>query len=372
MQQPPDSRHGSDAPERKFRSRRRAEAAARPPLDPAQPSEPTEPQRTQLPPPQPGQSRPPAPPTLVRSSSATSRRIDILLPSRQEAGARSRLDDAPLSRLSGPPRAADAEFQAKPPEYPRPRNAEAPLSRLSGTPARQPESAPASPEDPPRLSRFVRVERDRLHLPKGLWSSLLIGVLGVAAVVALFTLGGKWMRDYREQEAERQRAETEARERASYPLHFQELIEENAETYGLDPALVAAVIKCESDYRSDAVSYLGAQGLMQIMPDTAQWIAETLDEPGFTEDRVFEPEVNIRFGSWFLSYLLRLFDGNLTNSICAYHAGQGNVAAWLQQPEYSDDGVTLKKAADNDTADYLAKVLKAITIYQKHYYPIDG
>ena len=82
-----------------------------------------------------------------------------------------------------------------------------------------------------------------------------------------------------------------------------------------------------------------------------------------------DPETNIRFGTWYLGYLSRRFGGDATKIVCAYHAGQGNVDAWLKNPEYSSDGVTLDVIPTQDTATYAARVLRARDVYRKYYFP---
>ena len=140
----------------------------------------------------------------------------------------------------------------------------------------------------------------------------------------------------------------------------------------LDPALVSAIILCESSFNPKAESYLGARGLMQLMEDTAGWIAHKLDEDdaSYTFDRLYDAETNIRFGTWYLGYLSRRFDGDATKIVCAYHAGQGNVDAWLKNPKYSRDGVTLDTIPTDDTSRYANRVLRARDVYRKYYFPL--
>ena len=193
-------------------------------------------------------------------------------------------------------------------------------------------------------------------------------ILGAVALVVLVL--GWWLTTwYLEQQAERRRLEAEAAERAQHPLYYSELIEENAAIYELDPALVAAVILCESSFDPSAESRVGARGLMQLMPDTADWVAGKVNEPDYSFDKLYTPDVGVRFGSWYLGYLSRRFEGDIKKMVCAYHAGQGNVDAWLRNPEYSADGVTLDVIPTNDTRRYATRVMNAHLVYQKYYYP---
>ena len=179
-------------------------------------------------------------------------------------------------------------------------------------------------------------------------------------------------RDYLARQEERRRLEAEAAERAQHPLEYAGLITQYALRQNLDPALVSAVILCESSFNPLAESRVGARGLMQLMEDTAGWVAHKLDEDdaSYSFDLLYDAETNIRFGTWYLSYLSRRFDGDATKIICAYHAGQGNVDAWLKNPQYSSDGVTLNVIPTQDTAAYASRVLRARDVYRKYYFPV--
>lgn len=191
----------------------------------------------------------------------------------------------------------------------------------------------------------------------------------LVALIALLLVGRSLYRDFQLREAERRHAEAERKELEEHPLprQYRDLIEEHAAFYELEPSLVAAVILRESSFNPDAVSRLGARGLMQLMPDTAAWIAEKLGEE-YTPDRSFDPGTNIRFGCWYLNYLSNRYEGDHTKTISAYHAGPGNVDAWLRNPKYSPDGVTLETIATGGTSEYVGKVLRARQVYQKRYY----
>ena len=179
-------------------------------------------------------------------------------------------------------------------------------------------------------------------------------------------------RSYLARQEERRRLEAEAAERAQHPLEYAGLITQYALAQDLDPALVSAVILCESSFNPQAESRVGARGLMQLMEDTAGWVAHKLDEDdaSYSFDLLYNPETNIRFGTWYLGYLSRRFDGDATKIVCAYHAGQGNVDAWLKNPKYSSDGVTLDVIPTQDTAAYASRVLRARDVYRKHYFPL--
>lgn len=152
----------------------------------------------------------------------------------------------------------------------------------------------------------------------------------------------------------------------SYPMAYTDLITAYAEAEGLEPAYVASVIMAESSYRSDAVSSANAQGLMQIMPATGEWIAGKFDE-SYTEGCLFDPETNIKYGCWYLGFLMRRYDGDMRCSSAAYHSGQGTVDAWLQDAQYSDDGRTLKVIPGSNADTYVNRILEYYEEYEKIY-----
>ena len=124
--------------------------------------------------------------------------------------------------------------------------------------------------------------------------------------------------------------ETEPRwyERLRYPLRYEQIVVGHAENYRLEPQLLAAVIYQESKFDADAVSRSGAVGLMQLLPATAQGIADRTGGSGWHERDLLDPELNVRYGSWYLRHLLDKYDDERT-ALAAYNAGQHNVDRWL-------------------------------------------
>ena len=235
---------------------------------------------------------------------------------------------------------------------------------------RPPQPIPA--EQPPRRRRPKRTFID-VYLDA--WRSLspVMRVVFITLYIAFFTLLAVAITcSYMSAQEERRRLEAEAAERAQHPLVYADLVTQYAAQQALDPALVSAVILCESSFDPQAESRLGARGLMQLMEDTAGWVAHKLGEDGegYSFDRLYDPETNIRYGTWYLGYLSRRFDGDAKKIVCAYHAGQGNVDAWLKNPQYSSDGVTLDVIPTEDTATYAGRVLRARDVYRKYYFPV--
>lgn len=153
-----------------------------------------------------------------------------------------------------------------------------------------------------------------------------------------------------------------------YPMEYEAQIRALSEENGLDPAWPAAVILAESDYRPEAVSSANAQGLMQLLPSTARWIAEKYGEE-YAEGCLFDPQTNLRYGCWYLGYLLRRFDGDMTCATAAYHAGQGRVDEWLADPSISADGRTLTAIPSQATDTYVRRVLEYYEKYTQLYAP---
>jgi soluble lytic murein transglycosylase len=116
-------------------------------------------------------------------------------------------------------------------------------------------------------------------------------------------------------------------ERLWYPLRYETIVRGHARNYSLDPALLAAVIYQESKFKADAESKSGAIGLMQLLPDTAKGIALHTGGSAFRVADLFDPEINVRYGAWYLRHLLRKY-GEERTALAAYNAGQDNVDRW--------------------------------------------
>lgn len=152
-----------------------------------------------------------------------------------------------------------------------------------------------------------------------------------------------------------------------YPLSYYEIIMTEAEKNDLDPALVYGVIRAESGFDPNAVSHADARGLMQMTPATFEWVQTMIpDSEELTDEALFDPQVNIQFGCELLSLLISHY-GNEATAICAYNAGMGNVTSWLENPEYSSDGVTLNVIPFGETKEYLKRVTDNRDMYSRLY-----
>lgn len=150
-----------------------------------------------------------------------------------------------------------------------------------------------------------------------------------------------------------------------YPKKYSEFVEMYASEYGISETLLYSVIRTESGFDPDSVSVANARGLTQITEDTFDWLLMKSGEDYIFDD-LFTPEISIKYGAYFLSILQNEYAVTET-VLAAYHAGMGNVSSWLEDPEYSDDGINLIKIPISDTAHYVNKVMSAMDNYYKIY-----
>ncbi len=149
----------------------------------------------------------------------------------------------------------------------------------------------------------------------------------------------------------------------AYQKPYEELVLKAAQEFEVDPYLIWAVMREESHYNANAVSWVGAKGLMQIMPATGQDIAHRL-ELSITEEDFFKPEINIRFGAYYLGRMLAMFEGNMDKALAAYNGGQGNVRKWEKSdlgsnPEDFPTAITFL-----ETQRYITKVANSYHTYK--------
>ena len=137
-------------------------------------------------------------------------------------------------------------------------------------------------------------------------------------------------------------------ERIWYPLHYEQIVRGHAHNYDLEPALLAAVIYQESKFKADARSQSGAIGLMQLLPDTAKGIAVHTGGMRFVVSDLYNPEINVRYGAWYLHHLMEKYRDERT-ALAAYNAGQQNVDSWRAQGEgiqFSETRAYVKRVED--------------------------
>ncbi|MBQ1225831.1 MAG: lytic transglycosylase domain-containing protein [Clostridia bacterium] len=151
----------------------------------------------------------------------------------------------------------------------------------------------------------------------------------------------------------------------TYPLEYKDEIEKASEEFDVPIERICAVIYVESRFDPSVTSSVGARGLMQIMPETFADVQKAL-KTDYTDDDLYDPAVNIRAGTYYLSYLYKILgDWELVHA--AYNAGIGNVWSWLDDDRYSKDG-KLTDVPFSETKNYLKKVAIAKEKYKELYF----
>ena len=151
-----------------------------------------------------------------------------------------------------------------------------------------------------------------------------------------------------------------------YPLKYKETIITQADEYNLEESLVFAVAKAESNFDNNAVSSKGAVGVMQIMPDTFNWLNKRQNKTEPFED-LQNYETNIKYGCYYLRVLIDYYKGDKTLAICAYNAGIGTVDKWIKNDENFVNEAKNLKVPYKETERYLKKIIKGQEIYHKLY-----
>ena len=199
--------------------------------------------------------------------------------------------------------------------------------------------------------------------------------LGIAVAALVMMAVGLWLASMsftnKTNDILRSQEEMATAVKNSHPFRYRELIETQAQLNNLHPAYIAAIVLNESSFKPDAESNVGARGLMQIMPDTAEWVHGKIaaNEP-YDFDQMYEPDVNVRYACWYLNFLSERFRGDPILVAAAFHAGQGTVQNWLNDSRYSIDNQTivLENMVDGPTKSYAARVLDAYAVYKRLYY----
>jgi soluble lytic murein transglycosylase len=151
------------------------------------------------------------------------------------------------------------------------------------------------------------------------------------------------------------------------PLRHEDIIRQQAADKGLDPALIAAVIYAESHFRDGQRSAAGAEGLMQLTPATARYIARKSGGTAFVVGDLATPQVNISYGSYYLRYLLRRYGGNEVFALAAYNGGEGNVDHWISAAQRADRSLTIDAIPFAETRAYVRRVQDAEAQYRRTY-----
>lgn len=151
-----------------------------------------------------------------------------------------------------------------------------------------------------------------------------------------------------------------------YRQDYSEYVEKYAKENNIDSLLVYAIIKAESNFDDDAVSNKGATGLMQLMNETAEEVAQNESIEFVSNDSLYNPEINIQIGVTYFANLLEIF-GNVAIALAAYNAGMGTVQSWIDDGIIKADGSDIENIPYKDTNMYVRKILNDYEIYKKLY-----
>jgi len=151
-----------------------------------------------------------------------------------------------------------------------------------------------------------------------------------------------------------------------YPYPYRPVVEKFAMQYGVDPYLVIAVIRAESNFMPQSESHKGALGLMQLMPNTAEGIAQSIGDKSFTQEDLKDPEKNIQYGTWYLANLQKEFK-NTTLTIAAYNGGRGHVQEWIKSQQLDPNNLRVEDIPFQETRQYVQRVWQFYAEYRALY-----
>jgi len=155
-----------------------------------------------------------------------------------------------------------------------------------------------------------------------------------------------------------------------YPIDYRQEISTSASKYNVDPFLIAAIIRVENNYKAEGTSSKGAMGLMQLMPETAQWIKESSNIGTSGSDHDLQNvSINIDMGAWYLNWLLNYYDGHLNYAIAAYNAGQGTVNKWRATNVWDGSETSISTIPYGQTKHFVKRVRYYYDKYHKIYGP---
>ncbi len=154
----------------------------------------------------------------------------------------------------------------------------------------------------------------------------------------------------------------------AYPQGYWESILLYSRKYGQDPYFVAAIIREESQFHSEALSPAGARGVMQVMPSTGEWVAQSIRLRGFDRNKLFDSDMGINIGTWYISHLMKRFKGDMLFVSAAYNAGPEAVLSWLgKNGHFVDRDEFIESIPFSETRGYVKKVLRNYSEYKRIY-----
>lgn len=211
-----------------------------------------------------------------------------------------------------------------------------------------------------------KTRKKRKASPASEWAAVILGIIAAFGILMLtvFLLKrgvSNGLRDIKE------KTEEYIPNGFTYPTEYEEYVLKYSEEFDTDPVLVFSVIKVESSFDPRATSNVGARGLMQLMEDAYDWVKFRLDDDSESFDDMYDPETNIRYGTYYLSFLMERYDGSVELTAAAYHCGMGQVDSWLSDGVISAESFKVEDIPDeNDqTAHYVNKINNAYGAYKK-------
>jgi soluble lytic murein transglycosylase len=209
-------------------------------------------------------------------------------------------------------------------------------------------TATASRRRAPAPARVAARRRAQLRRRR-LLAIVMTGVLAVCAVLALQPLFHHAVKEI------------------ALPLRHEDIIRQQAHSKGLDPALIAGVIYAESHFIDGRTSSAGAQGLMQLTPATAEYIARKSGGTRFRVSDLGTPQVNIAYGAYYLKYLMKRYGDDVPLVLAAYNAGEGNVDKWIAAARANNHALDVGAIPFGETRSYVTKVIGARKEYRATY-----
>ena len=152
-----------------------------------------------------------------------------------------------------------------------------------------------------------------------------------------------------------------------YPTKYNEYVEKYSKENNVDKYMIYAIIKAESNFKSDVKSNSNAIGLMQLLENTAVEMSNSIKKDEITEKSLYDPEMNIKLGISYYSYLLKHYRGNNILALTAYNAGMGNVDNWIKKGVIKSDGSDIENIPYKETNNYVRKILRDYKLYVKLY-----
>ena len=155
--------------------------------------------------------------------------------------------------------------------------------------------------------------------------------------------------------------------RLAFPLPYRAAVETYSRANDLDPCLLAALIRQESEFDPKAISRARAYGLTQVLPGTGRLLSRRAGLPYFKPELLFQPEVNIRLGAFYIKSLILQFDGSVETALAAYNAGKNRAALWRTWSEFREPAEFIETIPYSETRNYVQTVLRNADLYRRLY-----